>query len=834
MRYPHFSLPILPILLLTCLLCLGHAAAHGTETVILEIILNEQPKGEYFVQLADAGDVLVSTSDLEAIGLTPAPGEATSIGGEPYRSLATMAGIHFAIDEQSLALRITALPALLPGTTINLARERTSRAFYPLDTSAFLNYALSYQDGLAESDQSLSLNNQLGARRGEWLFLTDSHYTRTPTDSRFVRLSTNLTRERRTDLTRLVIGDFFTLPSELNNPIQAGGISFTKRFHIDPYFVQYPTIGFSGAVAAPSEAEIYLDGQRMHSQQLSPGEFELSNISRYRGAGLLEVVLRDPYDNVQRIRHPFYLTDELLKTGLHDFGYHLGLEREELGRASLAYGDPIFSGLHRFGYSESLTAGFAAELGKGLVNLAPQASYRLGAWGVASGALGASFGDQGSGLAGLARYSYLSGRMGFRLRLKYFSRDFTSLATFDAWTRPKAELSAGVSYGTAQLGSLSLDLTKTTEYLGADRDTLTFTYNRSLLPRVSLMVILRQHWGDAAETQAFVGLTYHRPAGMLAAARIAKQAAGNQQSLELQQNPPLGTGYGYRLLAQREDMHNTTVHSLNPAIEMRNRYGVYRGELQTESRDESSSLSYRLSAAGAVAVLGGKLAFTRPISDSFALVKIGNLEGVRVYRNAQEIGQTDASGQVFVPALTSYFENQISFADRDIPIDINFPVVHHTIIPPMRSGSCIYFRANHFRPVIGTLHIDLGGELKALEFKEVQISLDGRESTIPTGRGGEFYLELANGTADEDQFIADCDLMVQEAATRVEAVAFWGRVEYNGKAFEFARDIPLSDDLFLDLGSIIVNTPASLLQGGILQRADMSNPPPPKSASSAR
>ena len=69
-------------------------------------------------------------------------------------------------------------------------------------------------------------------------------------------------------------------------------------------------------VSLPSEADIYLNGVRIKRELLPPGEFELRNIASYGGAGLVEIVIRDPFGKEQRIKYPTYSTNLLLKKGI--------------------------------------------------------------------------------------------------------------------------------------------------------------------------------------------------------------------------------------------------------------------------------------------------------------------------------------------------------------------------------------------------------------------------------------------------------------------------------------------------------------------------------------
>ena len=96
--------------------------------------------------------------------------------------------------------------------------------------------------------------------------------------------------------------------------------------------------------------------------------------------------------------------------------------------------------------------------------------------------------------------------------------------------------------------------------------------------------------------------------------------------------------------------------------------------------------SYRV---GGLTFVKDSLNFSRPLQDSFALAKVGDLIGVRVYLNNQEIGRTGNSGKVLIPDLGSYYENQISINDKDIPIEYTLAEVMKYVSPPFRSGSYV-------------------------------------------------------------------------------------------------------------------------------------------------
>src|SRR6185369_2263410 len=64
----------------------------AAEQIITKIILNQEEKGDFFIDRTDTGDFLVKPSDLKSIGFREPAGTVTLIEGEPYISIRSMAG----------------------------------------------------------------------------------------------------------------------------------------------------------------------------------------------------------------------------------------------------------------------------------------------------------------------------------------------------------------------------------------------------------------------------------------------------------------------------------------------------------------------------------------------------------------------------------------------------------------------------------------------------------------------------------------------------------------------------------------------------------------------
>src|SRR5205085_11221930 len=107
---------------------------------------------------------------------------------------------------------------------------------------------------------------------------------------RFVRLMSDATRDDREGLRRWTAGDFFTPSRELSSSVNLGGFSVSKVYGLNPYLVQFPTQTISGQVALPSQLDVYMDGQKIRTENVNPGQFQLNDILAYGGARNVQVV----------------------------------------------------------------------------------------------------------------------------------------------------------------------------------------------------------------------------------------------------------------------------------------------------------------------------------------------------------------------------------------------------------------------------------------------------------------------------------------------------------------------------------------------------------------
>jgi outer membrane usher protein FimD/PapC len=755
--------------------------SESLDTIIVTITLNGEPKGEFFLKIAEGGDLLVGEEDLRAMGMRDPSGKREIIEGEPYVPLESIEGINADFNEKALSIEITVPPDLLPRKTIDLLPPRHANVHYPKDSGGFFNYGVSYTDGNSSSLESLDATGQLGVRTGDFLLLSDSSYTKTPADEKFVRLMSSVNYDRRNRLDRWVLGDFFASSGDLGGSLNIGGIGYSKVYRIDPYFIRYPLADFSGLVSLPSQAEIYLNGTRIRTEKIAPGGFELRNLSYYGGASTVSVVIKDPFGREQQLSYPFYFTDILLRKGLHEFSYSAGFVRERFGEVSNRYNHPAFSAFHNYGFSDSLTAGLRGEGADDLFNLGPQVSYLIPGAGVATLSVSGSLESGRAGAAGSFAHTYQSRGINTQFFLRGFSRNYAVAGEEIGTEKVKYEVGAGIGYGgTRRFGSLSLDFNETGKYQGQDRRIGAITYSRILTPVSTLTVTWRNIEEQGAANEFFAGITYYPWKDISLSASYRREGETDTGTVQVQKNQPMGEGFGYRATLERADSPVAGLTTISPSVQYNARHAIYSGEYRGEYFDGGErSETYRVSASGGIAYVARTFGFSRPISDSFGLVEVGDLEGVRVYQNHQEIGRTDKKGRVFLPELGSYYENQVSINDKDIPIDYSLPEVVKYVSPPLRSGSLIPFEARKIQAITGTLEIRIEGEARPAEFCEVRVNVEGKEISFPTGRGGEFYLE------------------------NIRPGSYEALVHYMGKTCLFELTIPESSGMIVELGGML-------------------------------
>ncbi len=799
----------------------------ATTPLVVNLSVNLESKGDFFVELDKEGGLFIKVEDLNTLKLKFAEEKTVLIRDERYAPLSAVLDVKYFFDEKNLTVSIVGKTTEAGKTSVDLfsLRSRPQNVYYPRETSVFLNYGLSYASTHADEtgtpdSRSFTASNKVGIRSGDVFFVSDSLYTKTGTSEQFVRLQSSATYERRDDLQWFVLGDQFANSGDLGSTINMGGLGFSKVYRLDPYFITQPVFNLQGATVFPSQAEIYMDGVLIGKQAIAPGTFDLRNIYSYTGSHRLEVVLKDPFGNEQRIFYPLYFSAFMLREGLHEYSYNAGFLRENYGVTSDEYSHkPAFSAFHRYGITNFLNIGARAEGFDGIYNGGLSTSFLVPRAGAFTVSLAESSANGTKGSAGSLQHTYQRGSFSTNLLLRAFSRDYSTVSspTTSVTIPTKYETSVGAGLLLAPLGSFSLGYSESETWDENKTRVTTASYSRGLSLSTSLFATTSATRQAGMTTYSvFVGLNVNFDRNIRGSAQYSKTGNTNTETAQIQKDVPVGEGLGYRATASRSDTGTATTESLSPFVQYNARYGIYSIDSSMQDSSGAGSESYTLSAAGSLVYAGGFYGLSRPVSDSFGIVMLDKLPGAMVLNNGQEIGKTGPSGMMVVPTLASYSQNEITLDVKNIPMEYSVSGVNKALSPSLWSGSCVAFDATKVQALTGNLFALQDKKKNPVENGEGTIMVGAQSVTFLTGKGGEFYIE--NTLPKETKEAPDqqsCRSIAERRAVGGKTIkpgAYPAFIDYDDKKCEFKIVFPETEDVITELGEIVCNLPQERTQ----------------------
>lgn len=737
-----------------CLQVLVPASSEPTRLVAV-FFVNEQAKGDVFAVL-DGGDVWVPLTAMSNAGLVEFTGEQREWFGAAHVSLRSLApALTYALDPIALVLRLTASPTLFAPTNVVLQAARPPQLEYLRAPGLFVNYGATVQK---DAPTAVALEAGLSLAGA----LLTSSATRTG-DREIQRGLTSLTIDSRQHVRRIIVGDTFAPRALLGSSPLVGGISIRSRFSIDPYEVQFPLPAVQGTVTTPAVAEVYVNGNLVGREDLPPGAFQLERLPARTGLGDVRVVVRDLFGTEQEFGGPYYITSNVLRPGVSDYHYLVGVARSDGFDRSPTYGTTTWSMAHRIGVTRWLTLGMRSEGSRRVADLGPTLNLRLWRFGEITAAGAASHSQRRTDVAFAGSYSLIASPVtatlsGLRVGPHYSS---LSLGVNDPRQRDRFDASVGVSLGRGAsvlvARSYVAGVPETVPDARAREQYVELDESVALLPITSFSAAVRVR--DSAALNVRLGgrtrLTFSvtrtalsnqsRPAfqgyvslGVIMTRRSvatvthARTEETESTVVDLQRSLPLGSGVGYRFLGDTANQG-----AMNGLLQAQGRYGRvnlrqnYLNGRQTSTMDVS----------GGVVWTGGEINLSRRIHDGYALVRVPEVPGIRVYLNDQVVGHTSRRGSVLVPNLLSYLGNPIRIADEDVPLEFELSRLRALVAPTWRGGGVVTFPARPLRSVTGRLRLARGGTDIVPAFGRLAVIVEGAEQSSPVGTDGEFFLE---------------------------------------------------------------------------------------------
>jgi outer membrane usher protein len=346
----------------------------------------------------------------------------------------------------------------------------------------------------------------------------------------------------------------------------------------------------------------------------------------------------------------------------------------------------------------------------------------------------------------LAGYEYTGRTFNFGARTNVGSPDFRLVGQPETNNvQRQSYVSTGVNLGRA--GSIGVAWAEQRRRNLPAFTTAALSYSTMLADRAFLSATVSRSEGVIATTSAFLSVSIPLDARTSVGGEgSTTRAAGRDSSYvgaSAQRSAPSDQGFGYRIRA-------TSQQQVDGGLG----YRWSMGEYLLEASTFDGARAMRGTATGGIGVVDGHSFMSRRIEDSFGIVRVGDVEGVRVFKDGNPVGRTDRDGVVVLPNLLAYSPNRITIEDRDLPIDASVASRQTTIVPQYRSGALADYRVTRRQAAVVVIRVPDGSFLPAgIELT----SKDSRRSYI-AGENGEvfvpdvsdvagFVVKLRNGTS---------------------------------------------------------------------------------------
>ena len=758
------------ILLNLALPARAQAVIESPQELVVAVRINQAGIDEMLMVLRDAqGGYWLDEEDFPRLRLLRPDVAALEFEGRRYLPLAAVPEVLVRHDEAAALLSIEAAPRAFRTQRLAASDGRQTGPA-AASTGLFLNYQVQGQRTGEQSTAGGLAEIGVFGRHG---VLTNTailrHFDST---TRGMRLDTTFTRDLPQHLQTLSLGDGISDAGTWGSSLRFGGLRFAKNFSIRPDLITTPLLSASGTAVVPSAVDVFINNQRVLSEQVQPGPFTIDRLPGAAGAGTVSVVVRDALGREQVLTQPFYTSPTLLAPGLNQYSLAIGALRERYTLAGFDYGNLLASGSFRRGFNDRLTLEAHAEYLAGQARAAGiDVTTQLGRAGVATLTLATGGDAAGNGWLSGVGFERRGNRATFGFSVSHASEGFRRAAdpaNDDYAPRWRGSAQLGLALGEA--GSVSVAFARQSFRQAATEQTVGLTHSARVGRTGSLNLSLTRSLGANPATTGL--LTY---VASLGGSRSVETTAGrlretgrDQQTLRgsLTQSAPVGPGHGWRLGADRDGSYEATWQQRLSALDV---------EVQAVRNFGQTGQSLQL--RGAASLLGGQWRAARAIDSSFAVVDVAGLAGVPVYVENQLVAHTDAQGRALLHNLLAYEPNRISIAPEDLPLNTAIDSRSLVIQPAFRSGVVAQFAVQRVYPATFRLLLPDGAPVPV----GASVRLNGGDFTVAM-QGFTYVTTLSHGVG--------------------------GSASWAGGRCTFRVDPPPADDPLPDMGTIVCREPA--------------------------
>jgi outer membrane usher protein len=192
--------------------------------------------------------------------------------------------------------------------------------------SAFINYQVSAQQGRNQSghnsSQDLFLNS--GLNLGAWRLRSNNAFRSDAQGERsWTRAYTYVQRDLPGMHSQLTVGETFT-PGDVFKSVPIKGIQVASDMSMLPDSQQHYAPIVRGVAQTRARLEIRQNGYPIYSSYVSPGHYEIDDLTIGGGSGELEIILTEADGQVRRFTQPYATLSNLLREGVWRYSTSLG------------------------------------------------------------------------------------------------------------------------------------------------------------------------------------------------------------------------------------------------------------------------------------------------------------------------------------------------------------------------------------------------------------------------------------------------------------------------------------------------------------------------------
>jgi len=551
------------------------------------------------------------------------------------------------------------------------------------------------------------------------------------------------------------MGDIAASSLSWTRQVRLFGGQISSDFSTQPNRMATAAPVLTSSAASPSTVDVLIDGIRQYSRQVSPGPFQIRSLPVINGESEVTLRIQNELGQQTFFTLPLYSSSRLLATGLADYSAELGEVRQSYGAVRDAYRNIAAIGSLRYGVSDALTAELHGEFGAtlreaGIGIVTPVGSVGILSMGTAvstatnpgthqrqiSGASESiSFSRQARGLSFVASASATS--PGFRdvaaingspcPRLQAstsISRSLgraggVSLAYVIERGGPiNPSMATGIALNAAGLGNTSIMTAGYTARLGGQWSLNASAFRDQKAPNFGFQLSIS--FAPFERTSADAALSFDRSTGLAKAIQVTRTATAPGD-------------WGAAFVGQVGPSASATANG---------EYLTHWGRISARVANSGNEMIGQAELSGAMILMNGSMLWSDKVADSFALVRIDEVPGLRVTYENRPAGATNASGLLLVPYLSGGQPNMLAVEASEVPADVQLDVASQIVRPPSHAGVIVDFGAHRTRAALV--------ELELAPHKPVPLgasaSLAGREP-VPIGYDGEAYI---TGLADQN------------------------------------------------------------------------------------